>query len=78
MFYNVIEIKNLSIVYKLSFFPTKVNLINLEFVNCRLRTFPLFYRVIQSKFETKRFKGLLVIVGHANKQTDRETNIERR
>ena len=55
---------------KPSFFTVQVNLINFELL---AKNIPVVLPSSQSKFEAKRVqKGSLVIVGHANKQTDRQ------
>ena len=47
------------------FFPIKWTHSNLK---TKLRTFPLFSRVPQSKFEANRSRGSFVMIGHTNKQ----------
>jgi len=41
---------------------------------CEPNLFPMFYQVTQSKFDTNRSRGSLVMIGHSNKQTNRQTN----
>ena len=40
-----------------------------------LRTFPWFSQVPQSKFEANQSKGLWIMIGQTNKQTNRQVDI---
>ena len=53
-------------------FPTKVNPLNINFLNQAIRAFPWFNRVSQSKFEENQSTGSWVMIGYTNKRTNRD------